>query len=153
MRFSPLLAVTSAVVALGACAAGDRPATGDTTAAQTVSAANVEMAVRVASPADGDTVSLPFTLRLEATGVEVLAVNGINEPGKGHHHLVIDADAPSDTLPLAPAPIVIHLGNGATERVIDSLTPGPHRIIAIFAGGTHVPQTGVTRDTITVVVR
>lgn len=153
MRFSSFLVVSSAALTLGACAAGDRPATGDTVATDTVSAASAEMAVRIASPADGDSVSLPFTLRLEATGVEVLAVNGLDEPGKGHHHLVIDDEAPSDTLPLAPAPIVIHLGTGATERVIDSLPAGPHRIIAIFAGGTHVPQAGVKRDTITVVVR
>ena len=107
----------------------------------------------IVSPADGDTVSQPFTVRLEASGVEVIAATGTSEPGKGHHHLAIDGDAPSDATPLPAAPVVIHMGNGATERVIDSLSPGPHRIIAIFAGGDHVPMTSVKRDTITVIVR
>lgn len=110
-------------------------------------------AVRITAPADGDTVSLPFTLQLEAQGVEVVAANATSEPGKGHHHLIIDGDEPADSLPLMPAPVVIHMGNGATERVLDSLAPGPHRIVAIFADGMHVPMRNVKRDTITIIVR
>lgn len=112
-----------------------------------------EPSVSITSPADGDTVSLPFTVQLEAHGVEVIAATGTAEPGKGHHHLVIDGDAPSDSMPLPPMPVVIHMGNGATEKVLDSLSEGPHRIIAIFASGDHVPMTSVKRDTITVVVK
>ncbi len=109
--------------------------------------------MRIVSPADGDTVSQPFSVLLEATGVEVIPATGTREPGKGHHHLVIDGDAPTDSVPLPAAPIVIHMGTGATERMLDSLSPGSHRIIAIFAGGDHVPMTTVKRDTITVIVR
>lgn len=150
MRPSPVLLAAALLAAATACNRADQPAKTDTVVA---APAAVEPAVSIASPADGDSVSLPFTLRLEAQGVEVIAATGTSEPGKGHHHLLIDGEAPSDSLPLPPMPIVIHMGNGATERVMDSLTPGSHRIIAIFAGGDHVPMTSVKRDTITVIVR
>jgi len=136
-------------VAAAACTSADKAATTDSAAP----APAIAPAVTIVSPADGDTVSQPFTVRLEASGVEVVPATGTSEPGKGHHHLAIDGDAPSDATPLPAAPVVIHMGNGATERVIDSLSPGPHRIIAIFAGGDHVPMTSVKRDTITVIVR
>ncbi len=116
-------------------------------------APTVAPAVTISAPADGDSVSQPFTVTLAAAGVEVVAATGTAEPGKGHHHLVIDGDVPSDSLPLPKPPLVFHLGSGATEHVLDSLPPGPHRIIAVFAGGDHVPMTSVKRDTLTVVVR
>lgn len=143
---SSTVAVAMLCFATG-CSAADK-ATSDSAASAVTSAS-----VNIASPADGDTVSLPFTLHLAVEGVEVVAANGTSEPGKGHHHLIIDGDEPSDTLPLMPAPIVIHMGNGATERVLDSLSPGPHRIVAVFADGMHVPMRSVKRDTITVIVR
>jgi Domain of unknown function (DUF4399) len=151
VRPSSALLAAALLAAATACNRADQPATTDTVVAAPAPA--VEPAVSIASPADGDSVSLPFTLRLEAQGVEVIAATGTAEPGKGHHHLVIDGDEPADSLPLPPMPVVIHMGNGATERVIDSLTPGSHRIIAIFAGGDHVPMKSVKRDTITVIVR
>lgn len=117
----------------------------------TVSSA--DPAVEIMGPADGDSVTLPVTIRLEATGVLVVPATGVREEGKGHHHLVIDGDAPSDTLPIPQPPIAYHLGNGATEKVLDSLSVGPHRVIAILAWGDHVPMTGVRRDTINFVVK
>jgi hypothetical protein len=147
-----VLAFASAAF-VAACSSGDKAATGDS-AAMTPAPAAAEMpAVSITSPADGDTVTQPFTVQLAATGVEVIAATGVAEPGKGHHHLLIDGDAPADTAPLPKPPIVIHLGTGATEKVMDSLSVGPHRIIAIFASGDHVPMANVKRDTITVIVK
>ncbi len=150
MRISP--SFVAAVFALGAtaCTPSDK-APADSTAATTATVA--APAVRIVSPADGDSVSLPFTVTLEAMGVEVVAATGTSEPGKGHHHLIIDGDTPPDSLPLAAAPVVIHMGDASTSRTLDSLSAGPHRIIAVFAGGDHVPMTTVKRDTITVIVR
>jgi len=144
----------SLAVLTAACASPDKAPSADSLAsAAAATAPAMAPSVSIVSPADGDTLTQPFTVRLEATGVEVIAANGMSEAGKGHHHLLIDGEVPSDTLPLPPAPSVIHMGNGATERVIDSLPPGPRRIIAIFAGGDHVPMTAVKRDTITVIVK
>jgi len=153
----PSLAVVTSSLALlaSACTGADKTPVVDstTTPAAVAPAAAVTPAVTIKSPADGDSVSQPFTITLEAAGVEVIAATGTSEPGKGHHHLVIDGDVPSDSLPLPKPPLVFHLGTGATEKVMDSLTPGSHRIIAVFAGGDHVSMASVKRDTITVIVR
>lgn len=115
--------------------------------------AQVEPArVTILEPADGDTVSQPFTVRLAATGVAVVPASGIRREGEGHHHLLIDLDVPAPDVPIPVGPWSIHIGTGASERVIDSLAPGPHRIIAVLGWGDHVPATVIT-DTIHIVVR
>jgi len=149
MRHVPAALAALALIATACSKPADQAA--DTTAAAPAMA--TEANVTITSPADGDSVSLPFTVMLQATGIEVVPANGTSEPGKGHHHLIVDGDFNGDTLPLAPAPIVIHMGNGATEKVMDSLTKGPHRIIAVFANGMHVPIKSVRGDTVNVIVR
>jgi hypothetical protein len=145
---TPLVAGLAAVALTGCGSSEQAPADSAATTA------DVEMpSVQILSPADGDTVSVPFTITLGASGVEVVPATGVVEEGKGHHHILIDGEEPSDTLPLPPPPVVIHLGNGASEKLIEALEPGPHRIIAIFATGDHVPMAGVRRDTINIVVR
>jgi len=109
--------------------------------------------VEIVAPAEGDSVSQPFTVRLLAHGAEVVPASGIREEGRGHHHLVIDADLPSPDLALPTDRGFIHMGTGAAERVIDSLAPGPHRIIAVLGFGDHVPLPTVATDTINIVVR
>lgn len=109
--------------------------------------------VDILAPAEGDSVSLPVTIRLSATGVEVIPASGVVEAGKGHHHVLIDVDVPDPSLPLPAQPGVIHLGSGAQELVLDSLPPGPHRLIAVFAAGNHVPMPEVRPDTVRFVVR
>lgn len=141
------LALVASVVAVTGCAGGAEQA-GDTA----VAAAEAPR-VEIVSPAEGDSVSLPFTVRLAAFGVEVVPATGMVEAGKGHHHLVIGDVPVADSLPLPGAPVVIHLGTGGSEHVIESLSPGAHRIIAIFATGDHVPMVGAGRDTVTVIVR
>jgi hypothetical protein len=141
MRIVSLAGVLAAgALLLPAC--GGRPAT-DPPAAS----------VTILSPAEGDTVSLPVTVRLSATGVEVIPASGAVEPGKGHHHVVVDVDVPDPALPLPSQPGVIHLGSGAQELVLDSLPPGPRRLIAVFASGDHVAMPGVRQDTVRFVVR
>lgn len=152
MRYSSvLLAATVGVLASACASSADNAADTDSVAAAESMPAMAS--VSIMAPADGDTVSLPFTVQLSADGVEVVAVDGTAAAGKGHHHLIVDGDVPSDSLPLMPAPVVIHMGDGSTERVIDALTPGSHRIVAVFANGLHVPMASVKRDTITVIVR
>lgn len=155
MTSKPFL-LAAILVAVSACSSAERSAEATTDSLATASemAPAPVAAVQILTPAEGDTISLPFTLTLGATGVEVMAANGLREDGKGHHHLVIDGDATfNDSLPLAAAPVVIHLGTGGTERVLDSLAAGPHRIIAVFASGDHVPWSNVARDTVNIVVR
>ena len=150
MRVVPGAFVALALFTVACSKPADQAATDTAVAAP---AAASEASVSITSPAEGDSVSLTFTVTLQATCVEVVPANGTNEPGKGHHHLIVDGDFTGDTLPLAPAPIVIHMGNGATEKVMDSLPKGPHRIIAVFANGMHVPIKTVRGDTLNVIVR
>jgi len=110
-------------------------------------------AVAILSPADGDTVSQPFTLRLSLQGAAAVAATGLREEGRGHHHLLIDTDLQGPDLPIGREPGFIHIGTGADEWIIDSLAPGPHRIIAVFGYGDHVPTAAVASDTVIVVVR
>lgn len=115
-------------------------------------AASEPARVTILAPAEGDTVDLPFTVRLAAAGVAVVPASGLRQAGEGHHHLLIDLDLPASDQPIPVGPFSIHIGTGASERVIDSLPPGPHRIIAVLGWGDHVPA-GIITDTIHIVVR
>lgn len=151
MRRLPILAVATAVSFVSACSGADKAPVADSVAAVPVAAPAV-VAIGIASPAEGDSVMQPFTIRHRGDGRGSGARDGTAEPGKGHHHLIIDGDVPSDSLPLPAAPIVIHMGDASTERNIEGLKPGPHRIIAVFADGAHVPMASVKRDTLNITV-
>ncbi len=110
-------------------------------------------AVEILAPAAGDTITLPFTLRLSATGVTIAPASGVREEGIGHHHLLINLDPTPDGEPIPAEPGYVHLGSGVSEYVLDSLPAGEHRIIAILAWGDHVPMAGSVRDTVRFVVR
>lgn len=135
---TPVLVAAAGILA---CGRADTP--------QVAEAARVD----ILAPADGDSVALPFTVRLSATGVEVVPATGQAEAGKGHHHLIIGGDVPTDDAPLPGPPQVVHLGTGMNEYLVDSLPAGRHRIIAVFASGDHVPMPSVFRDTVIVIVR
>ena len=109
--------------------------------------------IRITSPATGDSASLPLVINLSATNLEVIPASGVAEPGRGHHHLVIDRDLPDPSLPIPVGPGFVHLGTGAQTYTLDSLPTGEHRIIAFFATGDHVPMPGVRPDTIRITIR
>lgn len=153
MRYSPFLLAATLGVFATACSSSADKAAANADSVAAAESAPAEASVTIVAPANGDTVSLPFTVQLSAQGVEVIPANGLAEAGKGHHHLIVDGDVPTDTLPLMPAPVVIHMGDGSSEHVFDALTPGSHRIVAVFANGLHVPMASVKGDTITVIVR
>ena len=107
---------------------------------------------RIVEPAEGATVTLPFTVRLEATGVKVVPADGLPTPGQGHHHLFFDVSPTSGDSVIPKTAEIIHLGSGTSEFTVETLAPGPHRIIAVLANGAHVPMAGVATDTLNVVV-
>ncbi len=143
-----LLAVTAA---LAACSQKEEGPASDVESAIATTAQAASVAI--SSPRTGDTVSVPFTVALAATGVEVIPADGTAVEGQGHHHLLIDSALATDTLPIPGAPAAIHMGNGASEFEVKELAPGPHRIITVFAYGNHVPMSMVKRDTIDIVVK
>src|SRR5207249_9264250 len=109
--------------------------------------------VKITAPTNGATVSGPVKVTLKATGVEIVPATD-ERPGTGHHHLFVDHDLTpaEDTIPRGVTGI-LHLGRGQTEFVLDSLKPGPHRVIALVANWKHVPLKPLVVDTVRFTVK
>jgi hypothetical protein len=109
--------------------------------------------VKITAPANGATVSAPVKVTLTAVGVEIVPAT-VERPGTGHHHLFVDHDLTplNDTIPRGVTGI-LHLGRGQTEFVLDSLKPGPHRVIAVVADWKHVPLKPLVVDTVRFTVK
>ncbi len=109
--------------------------------------------VKITAPQNGATVSGPVKVTLQATGVEIVPATD-ERTGTGHHHLFVDHDLTpvDDTIPRGVTGI-LHLGRGQTEFVLDSLKPGPHRVIAVVADWRHVPLKPLVLDTVRFTVK
>jgi len=109
--------------------------------------------VKITAPTNGATVTAPVKITLTAIGVEIVPAT-VERPGTGHHHLFVDHDVTpvNDTIPRGVTGI-LHLGRGQTEFVLDSLKPGPHRVIAVVADWKHVPLKPLVVDTVTFTVK
>jgi len=110
-------------------------------------------AITIAKPANGSTVSGPVTVCMVAHGVEVEpAKKGVND-GKGHHHILIDTDLPTNlSKPIGKDAQHVHMGDGSTCKNL-KLAPGVHVIRALFAQGNHVPYNPPITATIIVNVK
>lgn len=94
-------------------------------------------AVYFITPADGETVSSPVTIRFGLKGMGV-APAGSDKPNTGHHHLLIDTPG----LPPLDEPIPAnehhkHFGGGQTEVTLD-LPPGTHTLQLMLADQNHI---------------
>ena len=110
--------------------------------------------VTIIEPAQGSTVTGPnVTVRLVTSGVPIVPAGDLT-PGTGHHHLYLDADVESMTVPVPTVPgSIIHMGNAASEFTFENVTPGQHRLIAVVADGVHVPLDPPVVDTVTFTVQ
>jgi hypothetical protein len=109
------------------------------------------VSVSFTEPADGATVTSPFTVRFAATGVVVEPAGEIHE-GAGHFHVLINTDfiAPGETIPKDDSHL--HFGDGAMQATLD-LPPGTYTLRLQFANGAHIALEGDQyRDEITVTV-
>jgi len=93
----------------------------------------------IISPADGAVVSSPVLVQFGLANAGV-APAGVDKPGTGHHHLLIDVDQ----LPDMDAPIPAdehhkHFGGGQTQVEL-SLTPGVHTLQLLLGDYTHTPH-------------
>jgi len=133
-------------VVLALCTAALLPPAAEAQAAKTVT-------VSITSPRNGATVTGPVLIKLAATGVRIVPAT-VEQPGTGHHHLFVDHDLTwvNDTIPKG-SPGILHLGRGQTEFALDSLTPGPHRVIAVIADWRHIPLNPLVADTVTFTVK
>ena len=109
-------------------------------------------ALSITKPATLSNVSSPLQVCMATNGYTVEpAKKGVN-PGKGHHHLLIDEEIPADlSMSIAKDDTHIHMGDGSKCKTIN-LTKGQHTITALFAQGNHVPYNPPVTDSVTVTV-
>ncbi|MGE7468069.1 DUF4399 domain-containing protein [Bosea sp. NPDC003192] len=103
-------------------------------------------------PLDGLRVPERFTVRIGLKEMGV-APAGVDKPGTGHHHLLIDTDPGPPDQPIPSDYNNIHLGNGQTEVVV-TLPKGTHTLQLLLGDHTHTPhRPPVMSQKITVYVR
>ena len=104
---------------------------------RTPSAASAE--VYIISPKNGAIVHNPILVQFGLKGMGV-APAGVKYDNTGHHHLLIDTDAPADqSTPLPATDKVVHFGKGQTETTIN-LSPGKHTLQLLLADYQHIPH-------------
>jgi len=127
--FLPRLALATALSLASASAA--------VAADRTPSPAGAE--VYIVSPKDGAKVKGPVTVVFGLKGMGI-APAGIKFDNTGHHHLLVDTDAPTDlSLPLPADEHNLHFGKGQTETTL-TLSPGKHTLQLVFADFLHTPH-------------
>jgi Domain of unknown function (DUF4399) len=95
--------------------------------------------VYIISPKDGAKVSSPFVVEFGLKGMGV-APAGVKIENTGHHHLLIDTDAPADlNAPLPSSDKVVHFGKGQTQTTL-TLPPGKHTLQLLLGDNSHVPH-------------
>lgn len=141
------------LLALGVAACGGE--TGEMAEGEeaAVVGASDERRVEIVRPADGDTVEgRAVEVRLAAHGFTVVPA-GDTTPNSGHHHLFLDRDVSPAGEPIpAEEGHIVHMGDGSSTFVFDSVAPGPHRLITVVGDAIHVPVPGL-RDTVEFTVR
>ena len=90
------------------------------------------------TPADGDTLSGPVTVRFGLHGLGV-APAGVEKASTGHHHLIIDAPLPDLQYAVPKSDHYRHFGGGQTEVTLD-LAPGSHSLQLLMGDHNHVPH-------------
>ena len=136
-----ILGLALAVVAASALAA-DLPR----------SRAPKDVELYIISPADGETVTSPVTVRFGLRGMGV-APAGVAMENTGHHHLLIDAAPPALDTPVPADAHHVHFGKGQTEAQV-TLAPGKHTLQLLLADHLHIPHDPpVLSKAITITVR
>ena len=95
--------------------------------------------VYLIAPKDGARVHSPVLVQFGLRGMGI-APAGIKFDNTGHHHLLIDTDAPADlSAPLPATDKIVHFGKGQTETSL-TLTPGRHTLQLLLADQNHIPH-------------
>ena len=110
--------------------------------------------VYIIAPKDGATVTNPVHVQFGLKGMGV-APAGVKFENTGHHHLLIDTDAPADAAaPLPATDKIVHFGKGQTETSLANLTPGKHTLQLLLGDQNHIPHNPpVTSKKITITVK
>ena len=107
--------------------------------------------VSLLAPANGATVSSPFTVRFGIQGMAVAPAGDV-VANSGHHHLVINAGPVAAGVSVPFNAQHLHFGRGQTETEL-TLPPGTYTLTAQFANGAHQSYGPAMSQTITVTVK
>ena len=110
-------------------------------------------AVYIISPSHGEVVASPVTVKFGLKGMGI-APAGIEYPGSGHHHLLVNLDElPPMGMPIPADDHHIHFGKGQTETTLE-LDPGTYTFQLLVGDKNHVPHDPpVMSEKITVMVK
>ncbi len=149
MKIAFKTAKLSVIVLLAgvACSPADDGAQNSTTKAEPETPAPATMprsasaegaSVFIVSPANGDTVSSPFTVEF---GIGTMAVvrAGDNTPNTGHHHILIDTGLPPLDRPIPADEHHVHFGDGSSATEL-TLAPGEHTLQLLLGDYLHIPH-------------
>ncbi|MDJ0948290.1 MAG: DUF4399 domain-containing protein [Alphaproteobacteria bacterium] len=135
----PIATVAAALLLSGAAFAGETPAPKGAK-------------LYFITPADGDTVTSPVTVRFGLSGMGV-APAGTEKEKTGHHHIIVDAPLPPLDEPIPADDNYRHFGGGQTEAKLE-LSPGQHTLQLILGDWTHIPHNPpVVSEKITITVK
>jgi hypothetical protein len=103
-------------------------------------------------PSDGMVVRHAFWVRMGLRNMGV-APKGTDIAKTGHHHLLIDTDAPEPGVEIPNDRNHLHFGAGETETTIE-LPPGRHTLQLVMGDDQHVTfEPSVQSRTITITVK
>ncbi|MEJ2179237.1 MAG: DUF4399 domain-containing protein [Gammaproteobacteria bacterium] len=106
----------------------------------------------IISPANEAIVSSPVKVQFGLQGMGV-APAGVDKANTGHHHLLIDANAPAMDKPIPNDANHKHFGGGQTEVMLD-LKPGKHTLQLLLGDKGHMPHSpAVLSEKITITVK
>ena len=95
--------------------------------------------VYIISPKAGAKVTRAMVVQFGLRGMGI-APAGIKFDNTGHHHLLVDTDAPADMgAPLPVTDKIVHFGKGQTETSL-TLPPGKHTLQLLLGDQNHVPH-------------
>jgi hypothetical protein len=95
--------------------------------------------VYIISPKDGAKVHNPVRVQFGLKGMGI-APAGVKFENTGHHHLLIDTEAPAElSAPLPATDKIVHFGKGQTETTL-TLKPGKHTLQLLLGDMNHVPH-------------
>jgi len=96
----------------------------------------------------GDTVTSPFTVGMQAEGIDIVAA-GDPTPGEGHFHILVDAPCVTGGAVIPDGDAFVHFDNGETEAELN-LEPGEHWLCLQVGDGAHTalapPRSGPVAD-------
>jgi hypothetical protein len=104
------------------------------------------------TPTDKAKVKSPVSVQFGVKGMTVRpAGEDPLDHTSGHHHLIIDGEAPAFGVPVAKDATHIHYGKGQTETTVE-LAPGKHTLTMQLADGAHLSYGPAMRSQIEIEV-